>query len=259
MKLISIIALVFLMLSGCGDVTGSSEEGIKVAVYSGDGAATLEVTALVCMFSWMGYDVSAVGPNFILGSGISKYNIIVFPGGDPAQFAADMGESGIQKIREFVQDGGGYIGVCGGAMFACEAATWNGAPMELDFLEIFKGDANGPADAGTPGFWTMERFDLTNHPICTGLADTMWVLFNNNPHFIPDNSSYKVALFSGSGQCGFAGCDYGNGRVFVMGPMPQFEENSDRDSVDVFDELDDRESDWPFMQNVCSWILKDIQ
>lgn len=261
MKLCYALLLFALILSGCAeDITGGSGEQIKIALYNGEGAVQMEVTALENMFEWMGYEVTKVNSNLVLGDGISRYDIVVFPGGSPSQYASDLGESGLQKIREYIEGGGGYIGICGGAMLACESASWNGIPMELDFLGIFDGKASGPADAGTPGYWTMEKFDLImSHPINQGLPDSMYVLYNNNPYFLPDDPSCRVALFSESGQCGFAGCDHGQGRVFVMGPMPQFEEDSDRDGVDVFDILDDRGSDWPFMQNVSSWILKDIE
>ena len=258
MKRIVLPLVLAVALTGCGDdVTGSSGNEVKVAVYNGPGAVGIEVTALENMFEWMGYQVSVVNQNFVLGDGLSRYDIIVFPGGNPEVYGNEIGETGMEKIRNYVAAGGGYIGICGGAMFACEKAYWAGSPMSYETLGVFDGDADGPADAGTAGYWTMEEFDLVmTHPICQGLADSMWVLFNNNPFFLPDNSSYRVALFSESMQVGFAACDYGDGRVFVMGPMPQFEENSDRDGVDIFDELDDRESDWPFMQNGCNWILR---
>ncbi|MCK5130855.1 MAG: hypothetical protein KAR40_01720 [Candidatus Sabulitectum sp.] len=258
MKFLIMSGLCVLFFTGCGDVTGPTSNAVKIAVYGGPGASNMEVTAMINMFEWMGYQVTETNGNMVLGSTLEKYDIIVFPGGSPETYAMELGTNGLQKIREYIENGGGYIGVCGGAMLACENAIWHGEPVQLDYLGIFDGDAKGPANAGTPGYWTMEEFDLvTEHPVCEGQPDPMWILFCGNPYFLPDKGSYKILKYAESGQCAMAGSPCGDGRVVVMGPMLMFEEDSDRDGVDTFDHLDDKGSDWPFMQRVTEWILED--
>lgn len=259
MRYLMIVLYCFLLITGCGDVTSLDIGAVKVAVYGGPGATDIEVTAMVNMFEWMGYQVSETNANMVLGSSLENYDLIAFPGGSPETYALTLGTAGLQKIRDYIENGGGYIGVCGGAMLACENAIWHGSPMELEYLGIFDGDANGPANAGTPGYWTMEEFSLVmEHPACIGQPDSMWILFNNNPYFLPDKASYKILKYHDSGQCAMAGSAYGEGRVVVIGPMPMFEEDSDRDGVDVFDELDDKGSDWPFMLRVTQWAMGEL-
>ena len=47
--------------------------------------------------------------------------------------------------------------------------------------------------------------------------------------------------------------EYGWGRVFLIGPHPEWEEDSDRDGFEPWPEHDDRGSDWPLMRNVTYW------
>ena len=53
------------------------------------------------------------------------------------------------------------------------------------------------------------------------------------------------------------------GRVFLTGPHPEWEEDSDRDGVDyvqpsVADRFDDQGSDWDLMRNAARWCLHEI-
>jgi hypothetical protein len=51
---------------------------------------------------------------------------------------------------------------------------------------------------------------------------------------------------------------HGNGRVFLTGAHPEFEEDSDRDGADFCDHLDDRGSDWDLMKKAARWCLGEI-
>ena len=46
------------------------------------------------------------------------FDIIIIPGGTAKVQQNDLGASGIQLIKEFVADGGGYVGLCAGAYLA---------------------------------------------------------------------------------------------------------------------------------------------
>jgi len=48
---------------------------------------------------------------------------------------------------------------------------------------------------------------------------------------------------------------YGNGRVLLISPHPEIEEDSDRDGNNVAEELDDNGSDWNFLWTATDWLL----
>ena len=48
----------------------------------------------------------------------SKHHILIIPGGTARKQQNDLGSEGIEKIKEFVKNGGGYVGICAGAYLA---------------------------------------------------------------------------------------------------------------------------------------------
>lgn len=50
-----------------------------------------------------------------------KFNAVIVPGGEADEFKRHLGDSGLAAIRNFVQAGGGYLGICAGAYLGL---TW---------------------------------------------------------------------------------------------------------------------------------------
>jgi glutamine amidotransferase-like uncharacterized protein len=48
--------------------------------------------------------------------------------------------------------------------------------------------------------------------------------------------------------------EYGAGRVFLSGPHPEIEVDSDRDGSSKFDELSDEGSEWPLLLAATKWL-----
>ena len=49
----------------------------------------------------------------------------MFAGGSGSKQAAAIGEKGVANVRQFVRDGGGYLGICAGAYLACSGYDWS--------------------------------------------------------------------------------------------------------------------------------------
>ncbi len=54
----------------------------------------------------------------------SDARVVIFSGGSGSEQSKTLGEDGSQKVRQFIENGGGYIGICGGAYLACEGFSW---------------------------------------------------------------------------------------------------------------------------------------
>ncbi|MCK4256675.1 hypothetical protein KAX35_07285, partial [candidate division WOR-3 bacterium] len=178
------------------------------------------------------------------------------------------------KIIDFIQSGGSYIGICGGGYFASEKVIWQEQQLPMTPLGIFPGTAKGPIDEIVP-FPDQEVVKVniadSNHPITQSEQDTMWILYYWGPIFIP-NEDAEVSILGRYDRGDYPALiafNYGRGRVFITGPHPEIEEDSDRDGV-VFvdtvigdvtyrseDELDDRGSDWELMRKATLWCLKE--
>ena len=55
---------------------------------------------------------------------LKEYDVVVFTGGSGSKQAAALGDAGRQQVRDFVEKGGGYVGVCAGAYLACSGFSW---------------------------------------------------------------------------------------------------------------------------------------
>lgn len=58
--------------------------------------------------------------------------------------ALDRDLTTISRIRQFVTEGGSFLGVCGGAYFASRTAWWNGAQWGSATLALWPGLSRGP-------------------------------------------------------------------------------------------------------------------
>lgn len=65
--------------------------------------------------------------NYVKADEILSENpqIIIFPGGTAHSFAETLGPEGLEKIRQWVHDGGTFLGVCAGAYLATETYDWS--------------------------------------------------------------------------------------------------------------------------------------
>jgi glutamine amidotransferase-like uncharacterized protein len=189
------------------------------------------------------------------------YRAIYFPGGDADYYNADINSTGIQNIQEMIADGGAYIGICAGAEFACDKLVWQGVTYNYP-LNLFQGEAIGPIDdlAVWPSYaMTTLTMNLGNEINQFG-SENEDMLYWGGSIFNPyTNTEFDtIATFDGFyDRPAIINFSYGNGRVLLISPHPEIEENSDRDSTNVAQELDDNGSDWNFLWTATDWLLGD--
>jgi putative intracellular protease/amidase len=61
---------------------------------------------------------------------LKKYDVVVFTGGSGSKQAEAIGETGRKEVKEFVERGGGYVGICAGAYLACEGFSWGAKVLD---------------------------------------------------------------------------------------------------------------------------------
>jgi glutamine amidotransferase-like uncharacterized protein len=254
MKTIRLSFLVLLLLLACGQQGQSAD----VALYSDRGAAENCLTATKNMFEWMGLGVEPIDAGYINSRSLVGFRIICFPGGDMYQYAQDISESGKSKIRAFISNGGGYIGICGGAYFTGERVYWQGTQLPMSPLAILPGATIGPVDSIAPyPNCVMCKVNITihDHPITLAEPDSVWIMYCYGPQLIPDeNADVDVlGLYDTGGQPVMIAFHYGRGRVFIIGTHPEFEEDSERDGIFFGEDFDDRGSDWGLMRKAALW------
>ncbi|MFW9943726.1 MAG: BPL-N domain-containing protein, partial [Candidatus Sifarchaeia archaeon] len=107
------VASAFIVL---GTPTGM--EDVRVAIYDGGGILPSSKAALDSMFAWMRANVGHVNETSIREGALADYDLLVIPAG--GGFEVFLQNEGMDAICQFVEDGGSYFGICGGASFATD-------------------------------------------------------------------------------------------------------------------------------------------
>lgn len=210
----------------------------KVLIYADSGADPFYVSALHQQFSKVvkdqGGDIRLVGAEDIIARNcLKEENVasIVFPGGKDIYYHDKLRGTGNEKIRDFVEQGGNYFGICAGAYYACEQIAYQKgkrgevcADRELGF---FKGKAVGPqadlrgayASDACAGAATV-RLKYPDNPDAIAVS-----YFHNGPSFVPgQGSSAKIlAQYDTWEQSSIAAVsmDVGKGNIVLCGPHPE--------------------------------------
>lgn len=208
----------------------------------------------------------------------SLYKIILIPGGYAWYYNYWISKTGKERIRNFVNKGGGYFGICAGAYFAVDRVVW-GSKIYDDFvgfnaygqltgydLDLFSGTGTGDEDKIADyyaGSWTMLSFNFSNeNPVLSNYKKVPYsedIIYLGGPYFTPDAGTAvsTLATYAYNGQPGLVSFQYGSGRVILSGPHPEIEEDSDRDGVaiDGEDTMNDKGSDWELSGHILKWLM----
>jgi len=101
-------------------------EPIEVAVYTGAGVSDRSRTALAAVLSPQPrLKLRDLTADDIRQGKLAAVNVLVHPGGSGSAQARSLGPEGRQQVRDFVQRGGGYVGICAGAYLATCDYDWS--------------------------------------------------------------------------------------------------------------------------------------
>ncbi len=204
------------------EITDVSKRPLKVAIYSKSMkkkrlAAIIETDEL--------FECIPVSAEDIRNGILDKFDFVLLPGGTARGQARDMQPEGVEKLKEFVHKGNGYLGVCAGAYFPMHQGFLNGntkspkwargiEQLDLELteegIEIFGEEyrgmqkvryANGPV------------FDVNIDPNMPQVDILAWfrseVALNGTPAGIQVNSPAMARTI------------YGKGLVITFSPHPE--------------------------------------
>jgi len=105
------------------DYTGSNH--VAVAVYVGGGATGKGVPRVLSILgAARNVTAARMTPAEIQAGALKQYDVVVFTGGSGSGQARALGQGGCQEVKEFVENGGGYVGICAGSYLACSGFSW---------------------------------------------------------------------------------------------------------------------------------------
>lgn len=112
-------------------------------------------------------------PNDVMNGVLDQLDVVFFTGGSGSRQGESLGEAGREKVRRFVHDGGGYIGICAGSYLAMQGKD------EFHKLRILDG-ANKTGDSWKRGIKdVLVQADTRGGPIAFRMH------YENGPLFSP--------------------------------------------------------------------------
>lgn len=217
-----------------------------------------------CLRLFLGqrYDVQLVTPKTIKSEPwTNNCALLVLPGGRDLPYLHDLGGMGNRRIREWVEGGGSYLGICAGAYYACSSIEFEiGTSLEVAGereLAFFDGICRGTV---FPGF--QYDSDAGARQVTLGISRSAWrdhwpqspehceVWYNGGGAFIPSRRAQHVEASSGAvvlatyadvadAPAASVLCSVGHGKALLWGTHPEHPTETTGDTaVDAVKERD---------------------
>ncbi len=213
--------------SYCVDLSKVRDLPIYAGIYAGYGADTGSYRMLSNMLAHMGIKTEfLIAENFSKTYDLFKYDLIVFPGGRADHMISGLSRHNIDVIREYVKEGGAYMGVCAGAYFASNYTVWKGVEYG-DYagyvLDLYSGKAVGPikeiGDYDTGSIYNPQY--PTNITWYSGKKFN--VTYWGGPYFTPVDKVTVIATYDKVHKPAAIKFSYNGGRVILFGFHPEFD------------------------------------
>lgn len=142
---------------------------------------------------------------------LEDVDFIVVPGGYTQQYMPALGEMGKEAIRNFIDEGGGYIGICAGVYIAPGRVEAPGRPEGLGIVDIRNVRENGVG---------MRKIFLKQHSITEGLGKELRIYYQNGPEILAGKGVEEVASYE-NGELAIVASQFGQGKVVLLSPHPE--------------------------------------
>jgi len=226
---------------GVNVITSRDGEAIRVALYDAGGTGGKGVKNLERILeSEPTFLLHHVGPADIRAGVLDQFDVVIFPGGSGSKEAAAIGKDGCAAVREFVESGGGYVGICAGAFLATAKYDWSLALMNA---KTFTGNREIPG-VGVKSMWFRGsgtvKMELTDEGrrILGDLPGLVEVRYANGPILSPAGTQdvpdyvplaiFRTEISLWEPQKGtmintpaIVASEFGEGRAIAISPHPE--------------------------------------
>ena len=203
---------------------------IKVAIFQGKGASDGGIESTEARIQSIPQaSVTRVEAEDWASIDLKAFDVVVFSGGSGSAQAESIGEAGRNNVREYIRDGGGFVGICAGAYLACSNFKWG--------LGILNASTVSSKWLRGQGFMDLEVTD-EGRKLLGDVKGTFKVRYNNGPIIKPatrtDVPAYTVVTHFRSEIAKYGSpvgvmvnspaqaiATFGKGRVFISSPHPE--------------------------------------
>lgn len=203
---------------------------IRAAIYDGRGSLKDGIHHVEMGFKQIaGATLEHLAPKEFSSRNLSEFDLIIFSAGAASAQADDIGNEGRQRVREFVNDGGAYLGICAGAYLACAEFDWG--------LELI--NAQTISDKWQRGAATVQiELSPAGRKVFGPVEAPLEVEYENGPVISPWTrkdlkpyrtlATYATEISENESPPGIMICSpaiaeapYGAGRVMIFSPHPE--------------------------------------
>lgn len=204
---------------------------VRIAIYEGPGSGDSGVDHVEARARQLeGATITRLSPAEVGTADLSgRFDVIVFSGGSGSAQSRAIGEAGRANVRKFIEQGGGYVGVCAGAYLACAGFEWGLGVLDARTVsnKWRRGQAVldlAPTPAARELFGdTPESFQVryANGPIIQPLGRDDIPDYTPVMTFINEIAENGTPVGVQIGSPAQAIGTFGKGRVFVSSPHPE--------------------------------------
>ncbi len=204
---------------------------INVALFDGEGAGIPgEEHVLSVLTPYPSIHVEKLAPSQIRSDTLSSFDVVIFSGGASHAQAHTLGDDGLEAVRIFIENGGGYLGICAGAHLAIAGSVWtlgilNAKKVVEDEWRRGKGFVDIElTEEGRNIFGDVQEIfkcRYANGVIITPLQDPALPPYTIGAYFrteIADNDTTKGAMINTPA---IVMSTYGKGRVMTISSHPE--------------------------------------
>lgn len=132
----------------------------KILIYGDEGTSLLGVHSLqIACSEILKLPYQVVDSSYISSQNWYHHYALMMPGGEDLPYCAKLNGTANTKIKEYVRNGGFYLGICAGAYYASKAIEFTGESYKVfqeRELAFFEGIARGSLPELTGGYHFSE-------------------------------------------------------------------------------------------------------
>ena len=154
-----------------------------IAAYYGNGTTDGAIW-FVQALEKMGFDIGIVTEKDILDGALKleNYNVLIL--GSGMEYCSHLGKEGCKKIAEFVHDGGGYIGHCGGSVAAVKGYPKSSSSSWLELADVrLELKENGNVLSAYARGPVIYDITMPEHPVMFGYEGNISLIYWWGPIF----------------------------------------------------------------------------
>lgn len=183
------------------------------AVFYPDLARVLEAT---------GRRFEYIDKSTLRDGGLEKFSTLIVPGGYTLKLLENLNGRSRQIISRFVEEGGGYLGVCMGTYLASEIGLVRSSVIRVS------------------GEFIVELIVVRpTHPVMRGYSGSVRMSYQNGPEIVVSNPDIALAVFL-NGRAAIIASSLGDGKVVLFSSHPERSR-----------------SNWKMIENALDYLAKE--